>query len=610
MQSSIGTVVLVSTMLIGDSIVLADEIPSEETNYNTKVEAALEDYSGPDIVRFPIGRTRRGTLIWCLTEPEALNVRSKQQRMLIVGGLDGSKSSVETALTMLDALDDSDRPTAVACIPIANPDGWASGQGPDNLIGSKVVTGYPPEGTAYNSQTDPEQHCLWRFIGWFAPDVVNELHDEAAPEFQRFIAGGIEPADAWPANSLADAVRSHPVAGIATTHATRTVTSATGSALIVPTIRVDEITHAYLNAGGVSFTSKDRSQLRKAIMRRVDRTPVEIAEQLAGRYGGHLNTVMYQPALALVARLRLSELTGEETHRRDVEQIVSRYVEESMPTFGGKVSGSHLAGHLVFAELASRENDPVVASLVRRAADFGFEADGSLLEAMPFHNEMSDAVFMACPILTAAGRYTGDDRYFEMARRHLQFMQETCLRADGIYRHSPLCEAAWGRGNGFPALGLALCLSDLDAVPKKSPAVEELRVFMSSSLEKHLRALVEHQDVTGMWHQVIDDPGSYRELTSTCMITYAIVRGIRSGWLEEAEFAHVANRAWEAIKVRAGEDGVLFDVCTGTGKQKSLQAYHDRTAILGKDERGGAMALIAAVEMAAWHAEQQERKTE
>ena len=100
-----------------------------------------------------------------------------------------------------------------------------------------------------------------------------------------------------------------------------------------------------------------------------------------------------------------------------------------------------------------------------------------------------------------------------------------------------------------------------------------------------------------------DDPGSYREMTATCMITYAMVRGIRAGWLDEDEFAPPARRAWEAIKGRAGEDGVLLDVCTGTGKQQTLQDYRDRTAILDRDERGGAMALMAAVEMAAWEAD-------
>jgi hypothetical protein len=44
-------------------------------------------------------------------------------------------------------------------------------------------------------------------------------------------------------------------------------------------------------------------------------------------------------------------------------------------------------------------------------------------------------------------------------------------------------------------------------------------------------------------------------------------------------------------------------VCTGTGKQKNLDAYFNRKAILGKDGRGGAMAMLVATELAFWEKE-------
>jgi rhamnogalacturonyl hydrolase YesR len=121
---------------------------------------------------------------------------------------------------------------------------------------------------------------------------------------------------------------------------------------------------------------------------------------------------------------------------------------------------------------------------------------------------------------------------------------------------------------------------------------------MRRDLTMHLGALAKFQDVTGMWRQVIDEPGSYRELTATCMIGYAMAEGIRRGWLREEEFGAAARLAWSAVNVRIGSEGDLFDVCTGTGKQKTLRDYLDRTAILGPDERGGAMAMMFASQMA------------
>jgi rhamnogalacturonyl hydrolase YesR len=192
-------------------------------------------------------------------------------------------------------------------------------------------------------------------------------------------------------------------------------------------------------------------------------------------------------------------------------------------------------------------------------------------------------------------------------------MQGHCVREDGLYRHSPLCEVAWGRGNGFPALGLALSLTDLEETlrsPRDQVPVSQrilctaIREEILTAFRAHLTALLAHQDPTGTWRQVIDHPGSYRELTATSMITFAILRGLSYGWLDPATFEPPARRAWEALKVRIGSDGALFDVCTGTGKQQSLRDYLDREAILGQDERGGAMALMVSVEMADWMAGQ------
>ena len=331
------------------------------------------------------------------------------------------------------------------------------------------------------------------------------------------------------------------------------------------------------------------------------RSPRVMAEQLAKVYGHKLDQVAYIPALPLIAKLRLSELTGDASHRDEVAGIVAQFLSgEKSPV---PKSGSEQAGHLIFAELAARadgkERERWIA-LCRVAADQIFDEQGQPRELMPHHNEMSDAVFMAGPILAATGKLTGERKYFDAAATHFAAMRKLCLREDGIYRHSPLCEAAWGRGNGFPALGLAWALSQW---PSDHPAKPEL----VAQLQKHLAALKPHQDAkSGCWHQVIDHPESYDEYSCTCMIGWAVERGIARGWLSTDEYQPTADRAWDAIKERTSEDGSLVNVCAGTGKQKTLQDYFDRPAINGRDGRGGAMGLMFSVERLA--AEQARKK--
>jgi unsaturated rhamnogalacturonyl hydrolase len=595
------------TAAILSTIAVPSFADDKQGDFNAHVEAALVNVQWPGMVRLPIGVTPKGSLIWCLMDEDALDYRTSKVRVVMVGTLDGSPESVAGCFEKFRQRQNEDsllHDWCAAFIPIADPDVWRKRSSVSSEATPTVPLTFPPEGRLYGSGDAATAAYIWRFLGWFAPDAVFELvgpHDTVWQ--QVFEADGKDVA--WPRNSLGGALRRQPVAGWGEMYALRW-----------PAVWNREVTlelPAVLEFSGfstMSFLSKQDPQpqgpfsaSRRNAIARLDRTPREVVTELLKNYGDHLNTVMYQPALALVARSRFAELTGDAASLKSVEEIVAPYYSAEKPSLGNRVSGSHLAGHLVFAELARTTGDRRYVELVTAAADYAFDEDGKPREAMPFHSQMSDAVFMACPILTAAGRFTGDPKYFEMALRHLNFMRDLCVRDDGVYRHSPLNESPWGRGNGFPALGLAIALTDLDAALESRvidpSVVEPIRDEMLTAFRAHIAALVIHQDPTGTWHQVIDHHGSYRELTSTCMITFAILRGLSHGWLDENTYRPVAQRAWEAIKLRVGPDGTLFDVCTGTGKQRSLREYLDRPAILGRDERGGAMALMVAAEMLA-----------
>jgi unsaturated rhamnogalacturonyl hydrolase len=580
--------------------ILSGLLAAAQTPSN-RLEARLSAHAISGVFRSALGVTRQGTRIPYLFTTADLDYNTRRTRVLLVGGLDGSDASVDSVLEAFDWFHTSPAARrfrtsfALSAVPVANPDGWLKG-GPANGSGGDPTRGYPPQGDAYNSATDPEAAYLWRWIGMQAADLVVEVRkgkdygfalpdDEGLRELARLLTPGrtLPPSD----ELVPQLVRAAP--------------SGTGT---VPAVRVElskktSFLDALLSAlRQAKFTGP--SPARREIQRRLARTPLETARQLADHYGHELEDAVYIPAMAVIGRLRLADLTGDATVLQDVERIVEPYASGTKPALPPQVSGSHLSGHLLFGELARRTARSRYLELARAAADLGFDQQGRPLESMPFHSEMSDAVFMGCPILALLGRLTGEARYFEQCIRHLRFMLGLDLRRDGLWRHSPLDPAAWGRGNGFPALGLALSLSE---IPGDNPGrAEMLRIFRS-----HLNALLAHQDPTGAWHQVIDASESYRELTATCMIGLAMLRGIRLGWLERARFEPAVERAWHAVQTRVAPDGTLVDVCTGTGKQRSLRDYLDRPAILGRDPRGGAMALLFAVEMAEWQVQRKKR---
>ncbi len=543
----------------------------------------------PATVRSAIGVTRDGTRIDLLLQDGDTDLETEKTRLLLIGGIDGDANSVAAVLDIMKWFHGSDeaaswrRQMTLSAVPCADP---AALRATSDAAARPAPLTFPSGGKAYHDGTHRDEGAyLWRWLGMHAPDLVIDLRNaptvswqrpESTPELEGLAAMESIGAE----GDLIVELGRHDVCLSGPMPALRLRTPA-GKA--VASVR------SLLNCLPGSVLARP-SAARLALQRRLDRSPTTVAQQLSNHYGHDLKQVVYIPAIALIGQLRLNDADGPLRTER-VKAIVRPYFDGQRPS--KPTSGSGLSGHLIFGELAAASDGAERArylELARQAADMGLTDDGKVRPIMPFHSEMSDAAFMGGPILVQVGRLTGDPRYLQAAVTHLRAIRALDERPDGLYRHSPLDEAAWGRGNGFPALGLAMCLADF---PADHPGRDELL----PAFQKHLRALARHQDPTGAWHQVIDRPESYRELTSTCMIAYAMACGIRHGWLPANEFQPLLDRAWYAIRTRVLEDGRLVDVCTGTGKQRSLRAYYDRTAILGRDPRGGAMALLVATEM-------------
>ena len=534
----------------------------------------------PGVIRTAIGVTRRETEIACFVTREDFNLHTPKTRVLLVGGLDGTTESVESTLTALRwfhttaAAAKVRKRYLISAVPCINPDGIAAGKGPKNLSGGNPDAGFPPKAARYSDGKTPEAAYLWRWIAMHAPDLVVVVRNGEKLEWQS------RPAGAAPLASLQTALKAQRLGD-----PTALAAALSGLRVVLP--RGGEFLPELLSAmqrSRFNGPSPRREQLQKL----VDRPPRLVGGNLAAAYGKELSSVTYIPAVAVIGRMGL----GPPRYLEDARAAAEPYFLGDRPAKPG--SPVSLAGHLVFAELARLTRDPDrrvrYIELVSAAAEVAFDGAGKVDLARLSSSKMSDAVFMAGPILSRAAALTGEQRFFDASAAHIRNLRKMVHRKDGLYRHWPGVEAAWGRGNGFPAVGLAMCLSDF-------PASHPARRDLLNGYREHMNALAKHQDPNGCWHQIIDRPGSYRELTCTCMIGFAMLRGIRKGWLPPEQFRPVVDRAWYAVKQRIAPGGELVDVCTGTGKQKDLRAYYDRKAIRGRDARGGAMALLFTSEV-------------
>ncbi|MDR0845832.1 MAG: glycoside hydrolase family 88 protein, partial [Tannerella sp.] len=110
---------------------------------------------------------------------------------------------------------------------------------------------------------------------------------------------------------------------------------------------------------------------------------------------------------------------------------------------------------------------------------------------------------------------------------------------------------------------------------------------------KMMESLKSFQSESGMWNQLIDAPDCWAETSGTAMFTYAMITGVKRGWLNRDEYGPVARKAWLALVPYINADGDVTEVCVGTNKLNDRQYYYDRPRIAG-DYHGQAPVLWCA----------------
>lgn len=197
-----------------------------------------------------------------------------------------------------------------------------------------------------------------------------------------------------------------------------------------------------------------------------------------------------------------------------------------------------------------------------------------------------DDMFMITIVQSQAFKTTGKREYIDRAANEMIMYLDELQRPNGLFYHAPDVPFYWGRGNGWMAVGMAELLRYL-------PEKHQNRSRILEGYHLMMKSLKEYQMPGGMWNQLIDDPNCWAETSGTAMFTYAIITGVKQGWLDKKEYAQVARKAWMALTFHINEDGDVSEVCVGTNKKNDRQYYYDRPRIIG-DFHGQAPVLWCA----------------
>ena len=181
-------------------------------------------------------------------------------------------------------------------------------------------------------------------------------------------------------------------------------------------------------------------------------------------------------------------------------------------------------------------------------------------EGIIYHNYIEnmiwvDSFYMAPPFLAAAGHPQ------EAAKQVMGYRKILWNPEKKLYyhiwdedKHQFERKLFWGVGNGWAAAGMTRVIK---ALPD---SMEKEKTLIAGFVGELLDGCLKYQRADGLFHDILDDPTTFIETNAAQMLSYAIYRGVKAGWLDRAYLLH-ADRMRAAVCQKIDSFGLVQGVC-------------------------------------------------
>jgi rhamnogalacturonyl hydrolase YesR len=332
----------------------------------------------------------------------------------------------------------------------------------------------------------------------------------------------------------------------------------------------------------------------------------------------------YTTGLLMQAMDDLSEAVGDPRFADYAKRTMDSYLAEdgTIHTYeADQYNIDHINSGKMLQRLYAKHGDSkyrkAIDALAAQLADHPRTSEGAFWHKQRYpHQLWLDGVYMGMPFLAGVGVMEGDDhkveeavREFSIARSHLRDPQT------GLYYHAwdeakkqnwadpetGRSRYVWARGLGWYAMAL---VDILDVIP---PEDTELRAPLLAVIPELADSLIQHQDATGVWFQIMDmpdEPGNYREASSSAMFTYFLAKAINRGYLPDS-YIPAAHKAYagligEFVSVYADGSLHLTNNCEvgglGYGRNGSYR-YYMSERVVEDDPKGLGPAIMAGLQV-------------
>lgn len=325
-------------------------------------------------------------------------------------------------------------------------------------------------------------------------------------------------------------------------------------------------------------------------------SPREVGERVAYHFvtSPHQYTVSlhYSEAAAWYGALQFARATGD---AKLTDALVKRF-EPIMP--GGaesnRIPTRRFVDDSVFGivpmEIARATSSPTYLAFGKSFADNQWSdprPDGLTSESRFWIDDM----YMITVLQVEAYRATHEMKYLDRAAEEVSAYLPKLQQPNGLFHHSVDVPVYWGRGDGWVAAGMTELLSEL---PENHPQ----RAFILKGYRAMMAGLLRYQGKDGMWNQLIDRDDAWPETSSTGMFAFAMVTGVKRGWLDAEIYGNAARRAWIGLAGYVDQNADVTNVCEGTDKKNDIDYYLARKRRTG-DFHGQAPFLWTATALLA-----------
>lgn len=275
---------------------------------------------------------------------------------------------------------------------------------------------------------------------------------------------------------------------------------------------------------------------------------------------------------------RAYKATGNKEYLGMIIKWTDEYIELGLPDW---TVNTCAMGHMLitlYEETGEEKYWDIVMSKIdyirNRAIRFG---DNVLQHTVSVDNDFpeqawADTLFMAAFLLLRVGSKLNDQDIIKDALNqyywHLKYLQNP---STGLWYHgynnihkNNMSGFYWGRANAWASYTMSqvkLILKDWYLYPQC--------MDVECSLRDQLAALKFLQTQNGLWRTILDDEGTYEEVSASC--------GIAAAMINNNNPLHIKyiHKALEGILENITEDGRVLNVSAGTAVMKDIEGYRN-----------------------------------